>query len=99
MDAYEDNQFAYSPGRSARDALLFLMLTWLMFMARGMKIALYCSDVSGAFDKVDADKLMMKLDCLAIHSDLISVFRSWLRERSAYVVVSASVVLLPKSSS
>ena len=83
MDAYGVNHFAYSPERRARDGILSLMLTWLMFLARGMEIVLYCSDVSGAFDKVDADELMLELYCLGIHSDLLSVFRSWLRERSA----------------
>ena len=46
------NQFAYLPGKGARDALAVMVLTWLNGMCGGLKFGLYCSDVSGAFDKV-----------------------------------------------
>eukprot|EP00973_Karenia_brevis_P009624 1297731-Karenia_brevis.AAC.1 len=56
-----DNQFAYLPGRGCRDALLFMALSWLSAWARGHKILLYCSDVSGAFDRVSASRLLWEL--------------------------------------
>ena len=91
-NAYGENQFAYSPGRGARDALLFLVLTWLLLMVNGRKIALYCSDVSGVFDKVDADRLIFKLCCLGINSLLLFVFSSWLRYRTAKEVLVGGTV-------
>ena len=55
------NQFAYIKNRGSRDALAYLVLSWLLaFMEKG-RVALYCSDVSGAFDKVRADRLVEKL--------------------------------------
>ena len=32
----------------ARDALLFLILSWILALANGSKIGVYCSDVAGA---------------------------------------------------
>ena len=50
--AFGENQFAYSAGRGARDALALLVCTWLEGFAEKCKFAIYCSDVSGAFDMV-----------------------------------------------
>ena len=90
IDVFGSNQFAYTPQRGARDALLYLILSWLLLMAEGFKIGLYCSDVSGAFDKVDSQRLVQKLKGLGIHPKLLAVFDSWLRRRKAQVVVSGT---------
>jgi hypothetical protein len=82
------NQFAYLPGKGARDALAVMVLTWLDGMCRKMKFGLYCSDVSGAFDKVDAARLVHKLRIKGFSEDIINVLQSWLRKRHAKVVVS-----------
>ena len=47
--AYGPNQFAYSRGGGAKDALALNVQTWLSIMNDGFRVALYCSDVSGAF--------------------------------------------------
>ena len=44
--AFGENQFAYCKGKGSRDAILFLILNWLLALAGGNKIAVYCSDVS-----------------------------------------------------
>ena len=84
------NQFAYIPKRGARDAILFLVISWLLAFARGTKIRLYCSDVSGAFDRVDADLLLTKLQAVGIPMKLLEVIRSWLRFRFAQVIVAGT---------
>ena len=81
------NQFAYLPGKGARDALAVMVLTWLLGMCRGQKFGLYCSDVSGAFDKVDATRLVHKLRIKGFTEEIILVLQSWLRKRHAKVVV------------
>ena len=85
--AFGPNQFAYSKGRGARDALLFLILTWLQAFANGQKVGVYCSDVSGAFDKVSSEKLLQKLSSQGVHPSVINVLESWLAKRRANVVV------------
>ena len=52
------NQFAYQKGKGARDALAFMILTWVDGFNRGNKYSVYCSDVSGAFDRVHRERLL-----------------------------------------
>ena len=61
ISAFGYNQFAYMPERGARDALAHLVATWISLFGRKRKIGVYCSDVSGAFDKVNARRLLRKL--------------------------------------
>ena len=84
------NQFAYSPGKGARDALAVMVLTWLEGFWLRRKFGLYCSDVSGAFDKVDAGRLEEKLKAKGFREDIRRVIVSWLRKRRARVVVGGS---------
>ena len=53
-----------------------------------VKIAVYLSDVSGAFDKVDSNRLIQKLERKGLGIKMIRVIRSWLQRRRATVVVS-----------
>jgi hypothetical protein len=56
-------------------------------MALGRKIAIYCSDVSGAFDRVRAERLVAKLHAWKVDRQIITVIKSWLRQRTANIVV------------
>ena len=89
-------QFAYTKDRGARDALLYLVLSLLQALNSGLKVALYCSDVAGAFDRVDAERLQAKLQRLGLPRELLGVLASWLGPRRAQVVVDGehSEVLL-----
>ena len=51
------------------------------------KIALYCSDVSGAFDRVDSEILLDKLRAKGINRKMIPLIRSWLQTRRAKVII------------
>jgi hypothetical protein len=64
-----------------------MVLDWTKALARGRKIAVYCSDVSGAFDRVKIERLIAKLHAKKVHPAMIAVIRSWLRTRKAKVVV------------
>ena len=50
-------------------------------------MALYRSDVSGAFGRVDKQRLLLKLTALGVSADLLRVLGSWLDRRSAHVIV------------
>ena len=82
-----ENQFAYSKNKGARDALALLCLRWIESLERGHKVLVYCSDVSGAFDKVSRSRLLRKLQAKGIHPKLIKLIGSWLEPRRATVVV------------
>ena len=84
------NQFAYVQKRGSRDALAYMVLAWLSAFMEKARIALYCSDVSGAFDKVSASRLLEKLKAKGMPSALIKVVSSWLRDRVGHVVVAGA---------
>ena len=85
--AYGEQQFAYRKGRGARDAVAYYALSWIAAFCRGAKVGVYASDVSGAFGKVSADILLRKLASYGMHTDLLQVVRSWLRDRPAVVII------------
>ena len=87
ISAFGPNQFAYTLGRGARDALAFLALTWVQALGAGRKVAVYCSDVSGAFDRVSVERLVDKLKAKGLHPDVVAVLASWLKQRWANIVV------------
>lgn len=85
--AYGEFQFADRKQRGARDALLFLSLSWISAFCKREKVLLYCSDVSGAFDHVSAKRLIAKLKSAGIPNCLMNGFASWLAPRVARVIV------------
>ncbi len=82
-----DRQFAYTKGRGHRDALLFNIMQWLLWLEDGDHIALYCSDVYGAFDRVCKELLLRKICALRPPRCLAKLLRSWLDDRVSNVVV------------
>ena len=80
------NQFAYQRARGARDALAYMVLTWLDGFNKRFKFAVYCSDVSGAFDRVSTRRMLDKLRAKGMRDDMVKVFEAWLAERKALVV-------------
>ncbi len=95
---YGPNQFAYEKERGCRDALVHLMLTWLDGMDRRFKFGLYCADVAGAFDRVRAVRLCEKLRAKGVCERMLQLISSWLRTRSAQVVVGVLSLQLYSSA-
>ncbi len=81
------NQFAYLTGHGARDAIVWLATTWISALNARKRIGVYCSDVSGAFDRVRESRMLKKLRSKQINARMILVLASWLRSRVANVVV------------
>ena len=89
-DAYGPNQFAYAKGKGCKDALATNVLQWIWWLHLGYQIALYCSDVSGAFDRVKATRVVQKLEKKGVTGGILDVVKSWLGERRAQVVVNGT---------
>ena len=53
----------------------------------GLKVGVYCSDASGAFDHVPSERLLAKLESKGLSRSLLEVIKSWLGIRDAFVVV------------
>ena len=60
---------------------------WLLLMEQGQAVGLFCSDVFGAFDRVDKDRLRAKLFTTGLHPKVVTLLSSWLADRMASVVV------------
>ena len=86
-DLYGPNQYAYSKGKSYKDTLAVNVCNWLLKMERGFLVGLYCSDVSGAFDRVEKDRLGQKLRATGLHPLAVAFLESWLEDRLSRVVV------------
>ena len=67
-----------------------MTLTWILGFNVGEKFGIYCSDVSGAFDRVEMGRMIEKLNAKGTHSDLVRVLESWLRTRRAHVIVGGA---------
>ena len=67
---------------------MLYVTTWLTMLNNRKKVGVYCSDVSGAFDRVCAARLLQKLAALGLHRDLFGTVQSWFRDRQAFVVVA-----------
>ena len=84
------NQFAYRRFYGARDAILFVTLSWLRALAMGNKIGLYCNDVASAFDRVSTVNLLAKLRRSGVHTQVAQVIADWLVGRHGEVIVQGS---------
>ena len=84
------NQFAYTKKRDSRDVSALLSLSRVKALEAGHKVLVYCSDVSGAFDKVSRERLIAKLVDKGIHPQLVKLIGSWLEPRMATVVVGGA---------
>ena len=85
--AYGQNQWAYRKKRGCKDALAVNALQWTWWLHLGYKVGLYCSDVSGAFDRVETNRMTEKLQRLGVRGRLLRLVGSWLQYRRAAVVV------------
>ena len=62
-------------------------MSWLLALSQGKRVGVYCSDVSGAFDRVEAGRLTAKLVAKGVRAPMANLLESWLSERSAVVIV------------
>ena len=67
------HQFAHQKERAARDALALMMLNWISGFNGKFKFSVYCSDVSGAFDRVNRERLIQKILAKGVRKDIVKV--------------------------
>ena len=75
-DLYGPNQFAYGKGKGYKDTLTVNVCNWLLLMDPGHAVGLYCSDVLGAFDRVERDRLCLKLRATGLDPCVITLLES-----------------------
>ena len=85
--AYRMDQLAFRPKRSCRDVVALLLLKWIWAIDYGFNIAIYFSDISGAFNKVDREILVIRLGITGASESLCDFIKDYLAPRSAVVIV------------
>ena len=86
---YGPCQFAYGNKQGYKDALANVC-HWLLRIERGELVSLFCSDVSGAFDRVDQHRLGCKLRASGLHPQVVAFLMSWLEDRVSQVVMAGA---------
>ena len=91
--AYGPHQYAYAKRRGYKDVLAVNVCSWLLLLEEGLAVGLFCSDVSGAFDRVSGARLTKKLTATGLHPDIIGFLASWLADRTSQVVLGGAASL------
>ena len=90
VDAFGQNQWAFRRGRGCPDLVLLLVCSWLRDFQLRRKVGNFLSDISGAFDRVDSEKLLYKMRRIGVCEDFLAFFRDYLRPRRAHVGVNGA---------
>jgi hypothetical protein len=85
------NQWAFSKGRSARDLVTLLIMSWILEACKGNVIGAYLSDISAAFDRVFKDYMIVKLHSAGVGECFLRFLDAYLQPRTGRVVVEGSV--------
>ena len=86
--------------RGYRGVLMVNVCSWLLLMEQGLAVGVFCSDVSGAFDRVSRIRLCDKLEATGLHPDAVGFLASWLEDRIFQVVLGgASSAMEPLTDS
>ena len=64
---------------------------WVIMICKGLKIGLYLSDISGAFDKVSRLLLIGKLSQIGLPSTFLDFLNSYLMTREGLVRVEGAL--------
>ncbi len=87
-DVFGASQWAFRPKRSCRDVVVLLICTWILNMTEGYRTGILLTDIFGAFDRVETERLIAKLRSSGVSNDLVEFLRSYLAARRAFVIVS-----------
>ena len=63
---FAKNQWAYRKQCNSRDLVLMFVTSSVLAICSGYKVAVYLSDIAGAFDRVFKDYLLAKLFALGV---------------------------------
>ena len=90
VEAFGETQFAFRKNLGCFDLILLLMCTWLLVFQSRRKVGLFLSDIAGAFDRVDSEKLLAKIRQLGVCDAIVELLSEYLSPRTARVVVDGA---------
>ncbi len=86
-DLFTDKQHGFRKGRSTVTAARKLQMEIAKVMDNDMYVAVASLDLSAAFDVVNIDLLIKRLQIIGLPKDIILLLKAWLKDRKAYVEV------------
>ena len=89
--SFGQNQWAYSKGRSARDLITLLCMSWILEICKGNVIGAYLSDIAAAFDRVFKEYMIAKLHTAGVGETFLRFLDAYLQPRVGRVVVEGAV--------
>ena len=89
--SFGESQFGFQHGRSCNDLVATLTCEWVLALNDRKKVGVYLSDISGAFDKVDTNRMMQKLEAAGLNATYLRFFKSYLSTRRAIVLVNGEM--------
>ena len=79
--AFGPYQWAFTPGLSSRDLVTALVMSWVLALYTGFKVAGYLRDISGAFDRAVEDYLFIKFLVVNVRLCYLNFLESYLQIR------------------
>jgi hypothetical protein len=89
VDLTGKNQHGFKKGRSTVTALKEIQSQIAMKIDEGYYVAMGSLDLTAAFDVVNTDLPLKRLEKLGLPQDWMELLEAWLRDRAAFVEVSA----------
>lgn len=87
-DLFDPHQYGFRKGRNTRDAVAMLLTTTARLMDKNKKVALIFLDIKKAFDTVDHEILLQKLEKIGIRGKANDIIRNYLASRSQHVSIA-----------
>lgn len=81
-----ESQFGFCPGRSVAMALASAQADWAAAKARGEFVGVMAFDLSSAFDTIDAEPLLEKLESTGVVGTVLKWLKSYMSGRSQSVI-------------
>ena len=89
-EKFPNCQHGFRPKRNTTGAIIASHGAWMRARSRGEVLGIAAYDLSAAFDTLDHDKLLSKMDGLGVRGRASSWFRHYLSNRSQSVVYNGS---------
>lgn len=86
-NAFGHSQWAFRRRRCCNAVVLYQMCSWLRAFQRRQRVGVFLSDIAGACDRVDSDRLVRKLRRSGLCESLLTFLTSYLAPRTAHVAV------------
>ena len=90
VGAFGQAQWAFRKGHSCRDLVTVVVCNWLLGFHEGQKIGIYDSDISGAFDRVETERLLSKCRRAGLNKIWLLFLSSYLSPRTAHIIVNGA---------